>query len=143
MDKSTERNAVVATIDPDAYVSGLFSTDWVDMDDFYEVMFIAMLGTIVTTASLDLTIQEARTSGGSGAQNLSGKTLTALTSGSNDSQALINVQASDLAQGYSFVRGQMLLSVAGGDAAVVAVGSRPRHHPASDYDLASVAEIVD
>ena len=143
MDKLSEKLAVVATIDPDAYVSGVITTDWVDMDNFYDVLFIALLGTGVTTGSFNLLIQEARLANGSGSQSISGKAITTLTTGDNDSQALVHVRAADLSQGYSFVRGQSLLSGAGADFAVIAIAGRPRHHPASNFDLASVAEIID
>ncbi len=144
MDKLSERLAVVATVDPDAYLSGVQNTDYVDMSAFGEAIFVAMLGTGVTSGTLNLKLQEDKSAGtGTGAQDLTGKAITGLTTGSNDKQAVIHVRANDLSQGYTHVRGQLLASGAGADAAVLAIGGTPRFHPATDYDLASVAEIVD
>ena len=144
MDKLSERLAVVATIDPDANASGLYYTDAVDMADFNEVMFILQLGIAVTTSTATLLLTEEAASGtGTGSQAITGKAAAALTSGSNDSQAIIHVRASDLSQGFRYVYGQLLVGVATQDSAVIAVAGAPRFHPASDYDLASVAEIVD
>lgn len=144
MDKLSEALALVATIDPDANTSGVFWTDNVDMQDFDEALFALLLGTGVTTGTYTLALYEDTTAGtGTGAQAISGKGAAGLTTGSNDKQSLIHLRATDLSQGYRYARGRLLLSGAGADAAVVAFGGRPRYHPASDYDLASVSEIVD
>ncbi len=144
MDKLSERLALVATIDPDANATGVFWTDNVDMSKFNEALFALLYGTGVTTGTATLALYEDTTAGtGTGAQALSGKAATALTTGNNDNQALVHVRANDLSQGYRYVRGRLFLSTAGADAAVVAFAGAPRFHPASDYDLASVAQIVD
>jgi hypothetical protein len=144
MDKLSERLAVVAAIDPDAYAAGTFLSDNVDMADFNEVIFIVQLGIGVTTGSFNFRVTEDTIAGtGTGAQNITGKAITALTTGDNDNQAIVHVRADDLSQGYRYVMGRLQLVTAGADAAVVAVAGAPRFHPASDYDLASVDEIVD
>lgn len=144
MDKLSERLAVVGVVDPDANAAGTFRTDAIDMADFNEVMIIFLLGIGVTTGTHVLSaVEEAASGTGSGAQALSGKAAAALTTGSNDSQAIVHVRASDLSQGFRYVYGQLVQTTAGADSAVIAIAGAPRFHPASDYDLASVAEIVD
>lgn len=114
------------------------------MADFAEVLFIFQLGIGATGVTANFAAWEDTISGtGTGGQALTGKSITGMTTGDNDEQALVHVRASDLSQGYRYLYGRMHLSGAGADAAVVAIGGRPRFHPASDYDLASVGEIVD
>ncbi len=144
MDKMTERIALVGVVDPDANAAGTFRTDPIDMADFNEAMLIFLLGTGVTTGSHVLSANEEAVSGtGSGSVAISGKAAGALTTGQNDSQAIVHVRASDLQQGFRFVYGVLVQTTAGADSAVVALGGSPRFHPASDYDLASLVEIVD
>ncbi len=144
MDKLSERLAVVGVVDPDANAAGTFRTDAIDMADFNEVMIIFLLGTSVTAGSHVLSATEEVVSGtGSGAQALSGKAAAALTTGSNDTQAIVHVRASDLTQGFRFVYGVLVQTTAGADSSVIAIAGAPRFHPATDYDLASVVEIVD
>jgi hypothetical protein len=144
MDKLSERLAVVGVVDPDANAAGTFYTDAVDMSLFDEVMIIGLLGTSVTTGSHVFSAIEGTATGtGSGYQLLSGRAATALTSGDNDNQVVINVRASELSTGYRYVRGRLVATTAGADAAIVTIAGRPRFHPASNNDLASVAEILD
>ena len=144
MDKLSERLAIVGVVDPDANAAGTFRTDAIDMADFNEVMLIFLLGTSVTAGTHVLSANEEAVSGtGSGSQALSGKAAAAITTGSNDSQVVVHVRASDLTQGFRFVYGVLVQTTAGADSAVLAIAGAPRFHPATDYDLASVAEIVD
>jgi hypothetical protein len=145
MDKLSERLAVVGAVDPDANSAGTLYTDNVDMADFAEALFIGMLGTGVTTGSFVFDLVEDTIDGtGTGAQTLTpARAAAALTTGDNDSQVVIQVRAEDLSEGYQYVRGRLVMTTAGADAGMLAIAGRPRFHPASDYDLASVAEIVD
>lgn len=144
MDKLSERLAVVGAIDPDANAAGTFYTDAFDMSLFDEVFLVGLLGTSVTTGSHVFSAVEGTAAGtGSGFQALSGRSATALTSGDNDNQVVINVRASELSAGYRYVRGKLVQTTAGADSAMVAIAGRPRFHPASNNDLASVAEIKD
>lgn len=136
--------AVVATIDPDANTAAAYSTDWIDMTIFQEVLFIVMAGVIAASGTIDFKVQEATSATGAGAQDLATGTLsiTQLTTGDNDEQTLVDVEAEDLSTGFTHVKGVMTVTTAAADSAVVALGSRARFNPASDNDLASVGEIL-
>lgn len=142
--KPSEKVSVLGTVDPDANATGEFATDWCDMSKFQQIMFTVMAGIIVTTGTLDFKVQEAKTSTGGSAADLATGTLsiTQMTTGDNDEQAVVNVEAEDLSDQFDFVRGVMTLTTAGADAAVLAQGLLPRYGPASDNDLASVGEIT-
>lgn len=144
MDKLSEKLAVVACIDPDAYATGAQTSDWVDMSKFRRVLFVVLAGTLGSSATLDAKLQEATDGSGTGAQDLSGKAITQLTQAGTDSdkQALIEVEASNLSAGFTHVACVMTVGTAASDCGVVALAGVPRYHPASDNDLASVDEIV-
>ena len=143
----TEACAVVATIDPDAYTAATTVSDYADMGQFESVMFIVSVGTMASTATLDAVVQQATDASGTGAKNLtSSKAITQLTEagGDSDKQVIINVRAEDLdlSNGFSHVALSVTGATAASDYGVVALGFNARTMPASDNDLASVAEIV-
>ena len=147
----SEIAAVLATIDPDAYAAGAQNSDWVDMGLFDQVKAIVMAGTIGTGSTLDAKLTQATSSAGAGEKDITGKAITQLTQAGSDSdkQAIINCRAEelDVANDFRFVRlvqtggtGSPATSV---DHGAVLLGFGARYGPASDSDLASVAEIVN
>lgn len=143
--KPSEKVAVVGTIDPDALAATTGdATDWISMVDYQQVMFVVLIGNVVTTGLVDFLVQEAKDSTGGSVATLQSGTLniTQLDSTDDDSQVVVNVETEDLGTDFNFVRGVLALTDAGADAAVVALGLLPRFAPASDTDLASVAEIT-
>lgn len=141
----SELAGVVACIDPDAYAAGAVNSDVIDMADFDQVMFIVMAGTLGASATLDFAVYGDTASGGSFATAITGKSITQLTqAGSDDDkQAIVVITAEEVAaQGLRYLRATMTVATATSDAGMIALGGHPRYHPASDYDLASVDEIV-
>ena len=154
----SELAAIVATIDPDAYTPGAQNSDYVDMADFESLMAILMLGAWADTGTTaDFKLQQATSSGGAGVKDITGKAITQIASGSpaaGDKQAIINVRADelDLANDFQFVRAVATVADSSSpadspaavvtDYAAVLLGFGPRYGPASDNDLASVAEII-
>lgn len=153
----SEQAAVVGTIDPDVYAHGAQNSDWVDMADFEMVMAVLLIGTFPDTdTTMDFKLQQATSSGGAGAKDITGKAITQIASGSpvvSDKQAIINVRGAelDIANDFRFVRAVATGADSGSpadspantiDYGAVLLGMGPKHGPASDFDLASVAEIV-
>jgi len=140
----SEYVAIVATIDPDQYSTGSQDSDWVNMEEFHEVMAVVQAGVIAASGTIDASVRQATSSTGAGAKAITGKAITQLTTGDNDKQAVINVRTDelDVAGGFSFVSLRQTLTTAGGDMSGVVLGMGCRHAPADDYDLASVAEIL-
>lgn len=140
----SEKIAVVATIDPDAYTTGVQSSDYVDMADFEKVMFIVQVGTLGSLATVDFKLQEAKDTSATGLQDISGKSITQMTAAGTDSdkQAIVEISAPELSEGYRYVKGVMTIGVAASDASMVAVAGDPKYSPVAAFDLASVDEIV-
>jgi len=140
----TERLALVGSIDPDACATGAQTSDWIDMSKFRQVMFAVAVGTLGSSATVDFKVQEATSSGGAGAADISGKSITQLTEAGTDSdkQVLVNVRFDELSDGFTHIAGVMTVGVATSDAVVLVFAGDPTYAPASDFDLASVDEIV-
>lgn len=140
----SEQLAVVATIDPDEYSAGATNTDIIDMRYHRRVIFVVMVGTLGTNATVDFKVQEGAASDMSDAADLSGKAITQLTQAGTDAdkQAIVEVAAEEMTSGDRYLRGTLTVATAACDAGVIAVADCARYLPASDYDLASVDEIV-
>lgn len=141
----SEALAVVSCIDPDAYTTGATNGDEIDMAVHARVIFIVMAGTLGSSATLDFAVYGDTTSGGSFATAITGKSITQLTEAGTDAdkQAIVEVTAEEVAaQGLRYIRGTMTVGTATSDAGVVALADHSRYSPASEYDLASVDEIV-
>lgn len=140
----TEKIAVVATIDPDAYTTGAQTSDRVDMSKFQEVAFIVEVGALGSSATIDFKVQECTAATAGTATDLAGKAITQLTQAGTDSdkQAIVNVRAEELSAGYRWLQGILTVGVATSDCGMIAIAGEPVYGPASDNDLASVDEIV-
>ncbi|MEQ8409121.1 MAG: hypothetical protein RKH07_12680 [Gammaproteobacteria bacterium] len=141
--KPSDQMPLVGVIDPDLNTAGALSTGWISMADFAWIMAVIAAGTLGSSATLDAKIEEATNSSGGSAQDLSGKAITQLTQAGtdeSDKQAIINVSAEDLSDGFTHVRLTMTVATASSDSTAMVFGMGARYQPAAD--LASVAEIV-
>ncbi len=146
MIRADQAAAVVACTDPDAYTTGAITDDIIDMANFEQVMFVVMAGTLGSSATVDFQVYQGNTSGLGSPKVISGAAITQLTEAGTDSdkQAIVVVKQADLdvASGFRWIRGTLTVGTATSDAGMVALGFYPTFGPASDYDLASVDEIV-
>lgn len=141
----SERLAVVATIDPDAYGTGDQSTDVIDMLEHRRIMFVVMLGDFASTGKADFVVYGDTASNGAFSTAITGKAITQLTqAGSDDNkQAIVEISSEEVqAQGKRYIKGTLTLTTAGADAGVIAIAGDSRYEPNNVFDLASVDEIV-
>lgn len=141
----SEAAAIVATVDPDALAVGAISSDYVNMANFDQVLALVMAGVLGAAATLDAKLEQAQDSSGTGVKDITGKAITQLVKATDDGkQAIINCRAQelDINNGFSFVRLTMTVGAAISDGGGAILGMGPRYGPASDNDLASVAEII-
>lgn len=145
MERLSEKVAVVSVIDPDAYAASTVNGDVIDMQDYEQVMFILQVGTLGSGASVSLTIKGDTTSGGSFTTTITGKVTANLTQAGSDSdkQAIITVTQDEVTnQGLRYLREDLLIQNATSDVGTIALGTT-RYGPASNFDLASVDEIIN
>ena len=144
-ERLSEGLAVVSCIDPDAYTAAAYNGDVIDMQKYKRVMFIVQAGALGTSATLDWVLKGDTASGGSYSTTITGKSITQLTEAGTDSdkQVIVEVTAEEVAaQGFRYIRETLTVGTATSDAGSVAVGFGMRYSPASEFDLASVDEIV-
>ena len=144
-ERLSEQLAVVATIDPASLTANTYLTDAIDMKLHRRVLFIIAVGALTSSNTTDFSVVGDTASGGSYATTITGKTITQLTkAGSDDNkQVLVEVTAEEVAaQGLRYIKGSLVTAAAAALGCVVALADSTRYGPASDYDLASVDEIV-
>ncbi|MBB2915863.1 hypothetical protein [Cupriavidus alkaliphilus] len=141
--KPTETQAVVAAIDPSSQGAGAATTAWVSADDFHAYMAVVAIGAFGSGATVDAKIQQAKDSSGTGAKDITGKSVTQLVAaGGNNRQAVINFMPEDLDvnNGFTHVRLSVTVGTAASLTAGVLLGVGARQGPPSA--AASVAQIV-
>lgn len=137
--------AVLGTIDPASISASTVNTDVIDMRYWREVLFIVVTGALGTSATADFLVKGDSASGGSYATTVTGKSITQLVKASHDnSQAIVRVTAEEAAaQGFRYLRGSLTIGTAASLASVIVVGAHARYSDATDFDLASVVQIVN
>ncbi|MGB1215404.1 MAG: hypothetical protein ACPG4X_18690 [Pikeienuella sp.] len=141
------KSAVAGVIDPDATAAGTVTTGWISMATFNELMAVVQVGTLGTNATVDAKLEQATDNSGAGAKDITGKAITQMTQAGTDEsdrQAVINLNAEelDVNNDFSHARLSVTVATATSDIGALVLGLGERYGPASDNDLASVAEIV-
>lgn len=140
----SEAVAVLGVIDPDAYSTGVETSDWCDMQDFSHAMVIALLGDMTSSGAFDVRVLQATSSTGADSKAITGKAITQFTSADSNKQAIINIKQEDLdiANSFRYIAAEQTVSVAASDASTIVLGFFAKYGPANTVDLASVDEIV-
>lgn len=144
--KASEQVAVVGRIDPDVTVASTVTTGWIPASKFHRFMAIIMAGTLGASATLNAKLEQATDSSGTGAKDITGKAITALTQAGtdDDKDAIINLRPDelDVDNAFTHFRLSATVAVATSDMGAIVLGVGPRTGPAQDSDAASVDEIV-
>lgn len=143
--KYPEQVAILATLDPVSQAAATVQTGWVSAAAFHNFCAVVQTGVLGASATVDAKIQQATSSGGAGAKDVTGKALVQIVKASGDNkQATIDFRADDLDQlnGYSFVRLQLTVGTAASLIAAQLLGFNPRNAPASVSDQAAVVQHV-
>jgi hypothetical protein len=135
-----EQLSVVSCIDPDAYTAATYTGDVIDMQDFRRVIFILQAGDLGSSATLDYRVEGSAVVGLTSSGTV-GTAATQLTD--SNKQVVIEVTAEQVAAlGYRYIRDEMIVKTATSDCGSIALGQLAHYSPASEYDLASVDEIL-
>lgn len=143
VERLSEALALVSCIDPDAYPASTYYGDTIDMLYHERVLFLVLAGALGTLATIDFRVEESILAAGPFVA-LTGKAITQLTQAGadDDKQVKVEVKADEMTPGYRYLRGRLIVGTAASDAAALALADTDRYKPSSDYDLASVDEIV-
>lgn len=144
--KLSELLSLLAEIAPLSQGVGSATSGWVDASAMQRIRGRVSVGVFGASATVDAKFQQATSSGGAGAKDVTGTAITQLlAAGGNGRQVLINLdpqEALDVENGFRWVQ----LSITVGTAATLiggAVEGAPRFDDASALNAASVAQIVN
>ena len=143
--KFSEAHSILATLDPVSQGAGTVSTGWVSMAYFHSLVAIIQTGVLGASATLDAKLQQATSSGGAGAKDITGKALTQIVKASGDSkQALIEMRDTDLDvnNGFTFVRLSVTVGAAASLINAMLIGFNPLYQSSAAYNQAGVVQIV-
>jgi len=143
-----QKMAIVGTVDAtSAGTAGTVWTDAVDHDVFERAIYIVHCNQVSANTTLTLTVYSDDASATGGMTNAIA-TSTSLTNANDDSQMWVEVDTEDFnVDGrHRYSRGKLVVGGTGGTIdhyGCIVLGANTRYHPASDYDLATVAQITN
>lgn len=137
----SERLAVLGVLDSLVSNNGTRSTGWIDMSLCERLIGIFSLGATDTT--VDLFVEQATDSSGTGAATL--KSATQRSATDDNSQVLINVRESELTQGNRYVRFRATVGngSTGASIAAVILGGDVHYGQPKGQNLASVLQVLN
>jgi hypothetical protein len=143
-----QKMAIVGTVDPTGTTAAsTYWTDAVDHDVFERAIYLVVGANLSANTTLKLTVYSDDASATGGMTNAIATSAT-LTNANDDSQMWVEVDTEDfdVDSRHRYSRGKLVVGGAGGTIdhfTCVVLGANTRYHPASDYDLATVASIVN
>lgn len=143
--KASEQVAVLGSINPSSQAAGGASTGWIPAMSFSKFLALVQAGAFGAAATVDASIQQAQDANGTNAKAIAGKAIATLVAANNaNDQVEINLDAQelDVANGFSYINLTITVGAAATLTAGLLLGFVPRYAPASDYNAASVAQIV-
>lgn len=100
-------------IPPASQGAGSATTAWLDASQYPEFAGVILVGVLGASATVDAKFQQATSSGGAGAKNITGAAITQITSGNNQ-EAVINLRGDqlDINNGFNFIQLSITVGVA-------------------------------
>ena len=143
--KFSEGHAILATLDPVSQGAATVTTGWVSLANFHNLVALIQTGVLGASATLDAKLQQATSSGGAGAKDITGKAITQVVKASGDSkQVSIECRDTDLDVngGFAFVRLSVTVGTAASLINAMLIGFNPIYAPGSAYNQAGVVQQV-
>ena len=141
----SEQLAKLGTIDPVSQAAGTVTSGWISAADFERFVATIQTGVLGASATVDAKLQQATTSSGTGAKDVTGKAITQIVKASGDNKQVdINLRAEELDTngGFNYFRLSVTVGTATSLISAMIQGGVPRHFPASALNAASVVQLV-
>jgi hypothetical protein len=143
--KPSEHLSVLATINPVSQGAGTVTSGWVSVLNHHALMALINTGVLGASATVDAKLQQATSSGGAGAKDITGKAITQIVKASGDNkQALINMKVADLDTegGFAFVQLSITVATAASLVGATLFGAFPRFENGAAFNQAGVVQVV-
>jgi len=145
--------AIVTTIDAISQGAGAANSAWVSAANWSAFMAVIDVGVFGGSATVDFKVQQAQDNAGTGAKDITGKSITQLVAaGGNNRQAIINFRDTDTDanNGFGYVRMVATVGTAATQIAAMLYGFYGRFekpvdsaaNPSYNFGAATVAQIV-
>lgn len=129
-------------IEPDAYANNTYTTNWLSMRDYQRLAAVLMIGTLGSSATIDAKLRQAKTSGGAGAKDVTGKAITQLTQAGSDSDKMVvielNAEELDVTGKYDHVQLSVTIGTATSDFAALVIRFVSNYSPVDRTNLDEV-----
>ncbi len=143
--KFSERNAILATMDPASVAASTVLSAWVPVQKFHSLAALINTGVLGASATLDAKFRQATDATGTGAKDVTGKALTQIVKASGDNkQAVIEVRGDelDISNGFGWVALSVTVGTAASIFGATLIGTNARYVPASGSNQAGVVQSV-
>lgn len=138
----SEQLALVGTVDPLLRDDTTVNTDVIDLKNVFRVAFLVGVG--ATDITVDFAVRVSNNADGSSDAALSGASVTQYSATDDGKWKWVEVDAITVkAAGYRYIFGKFTVGngTTGANVTCVAL-AQTRYGPATDFDLADVAEVV-
>lgn len=142
--KPSQRVGLVGVVSPQS-TSTTVTSGWIDATVFHNYMALIVSGTLGASATVDAKLQQASDNSGTGAKDVTGKSITQLVKASNDdNEVTIDLKQEDLdfANGFKFFRLSITVGTAASLVSGAVFGLDPRFGTGKGNQAASVVENV-
>jgi len=141
----TERSGLTGVINSQLANNTALTSTWVDMANYRRLRAILGIGAIDTT--IDAKLQEATDNAGTGAKDIAGKAITQLGATDDNKQVELNLRSDEMDTNNDFQFVALVVTIGNGatgaNIAAFLESWDVRYNSASQFDLATVAEIVN
>lgn len=144
--KASEQVALLDFITPTSQVAGALTTGWISAANFNKFLATIIVGTFGASATVDAKFQQANTSVGGAAKDVTGTLITQmLAAGGNNKQVEVNLDAQqlDVTNGFGWIQLSVTVGTAATLTAAIVQGFVPRNATADALNNASVVQIVN
>lgn len=143
--KFTEKNAVLATLDPSSVAVSTVTTGWVSMAFFHSLCALIQTGAMGASGTIDAKMQQATDNAGTNTKDVTGKAIVQiLAAAGSNKQASIELRGNDLDanNGFAFVRLSLTVGTTASIVGALLIGANPNYIPASANNQAAVVQQV-
>jgi len=114
--------------------AGTHNSSWVSLKNYHRAWIVLDVGDMNATATLDLAIQQATDTSGTGAKAMDpAKAITQLTQASSDDNSLVCIELQteelDVANNFDCIRAQVTVANANVQASLIVYGVESRFEP--------------
>lgn len=143
--KPSEQVALLAAISPVQQAAGTVNSGWISTAKASRLLFLIATGVLGASATVDAKLQQATDSSGTGAKDITGKSITQIVKATGDNkQVEINLldDELDVNGGFNYVQLSITVGTASSFVGALALGFNLSDLPASASNAASVVQIV-